>query len=111
MRARLGRDPDTRRLRPADLVQRGGRREMDHMDRRIGGPRERQRASRRDRLDVRWPGAGVERGAMSPRSARRHGRVEQHRVLAMDLEHAAAPAHERHRVVQRAIGAAGSRTP
>ena len=77
------------------------------MDRRIGGPGERHRPGGRDRLDVRRARARVEAWRdVAPRQGGRHRRVQQDRVLAVDLEHPAARTHERHRVVQRAIGQA-----
>ena len=107
VRARLGRDADAGGSRAPHLVQGRGRREVDHVDRRIGGPGERHGPRGRDGLDVRRSRARVEpRRDVATRQGGRHGRVKEDRILAMDLEHPAARTHERHRVVQGAIGEA-----
>ncbi len=59
MRTRLGRHTDPGRLGAANLVERGRRRQMDDVDRRVRHPRERQRPRRRDRLDVAWSRSSV----------------------------------------------------
>ena len=104
VRARLGRDADPGGLRAADLLERRGRGEVHDVDRRLRLPGEGERAGRRDRLDVRRPGRGVEaRRDVAARQRVGDGRVEEHGVLAVDLEHPAVPAHRPHRLEQLAI--------
>ena len=105
MGAGLGGDPDAgrlsrggpRRARPPTRDGRRGRANRSPGRTRSPGP------SRPPRRTV----AATSRGsAVTRHHAARcgHGRVEQHRVLAMDLEHAAALAHEPHGIEQRLVG-------
>ena len=74
------------------------------MDRRLGHPGEGQRAGRGDRLDVaRSRHRVVARGYVSALQGRGDSGVEQDRILAMDLEHAAVAAHGAHRLEETLI--------
>ena len=107
VRAGLGRDANAGRLGTADLVERRGRREVDDVDRRVRHPRERQSPGGRHGLDIaRSRRRVVARRDVATGQRRADGGVEQHRVLAVDLEHPAVAAHDPHRLEQASVGQA-----
>ena len=100
----LGADANTGGTGPTDLLERRRRRQVHDVDRRIGGAREGQRPGGRDGLDVGWPGAGVEPWCgVAAREGPLDPGIEQDRILAVDLEHAAALAHQLHGIEQRPV--------
>ena len=104
VRTGLRRDPNPGRLRPPDLVEREGRREVDDMHRRIGCVRERQRPMGRHGLGLSSPrGRVVARRNVAQSHRVGHGGIDQHRILAVHLEHAAGLAEPPHRVEQASI--------
>ena len=105
MGARLGRDADAGGPRPSHLVECRGRREMHDVHGRVGRPGEGERAGGRDGFDVRWSrDSVVARQRITTLQRRRHRRIEQHRILAVNLEHPAVRRHHAHRIEQRLIG-------
>jgi hypothetical protein len=112
VRTRLGMGPDARRLRFRDVPERLRARQVDDVDGCLGGSGERHRTMRRDRLGLaRSRRSVVTRCRVATLKRRLDGGIDQHRVLAMELEHPAALSEDAHRVEDRAITEAGSRRP
>ena len=77
---------------------------MHDVDGRLGLKGEGHRPGRRHGLDVWRPRRGVEPGrGVAAGEGVGDGRVEQDGVLAVDLEHPTASAHDPHRLEQLAV--------
>ena len=104
VRTGLGVRPHPGRARFRDVPKCRGARQVDDVDGRVGGVRERHRAMGRDGL-----GLGRSRGRVIPRcrvaapERRLDRRVDQDGVLAVELEHPAPLAEHAHRLEDRAV--------
>ena len=104
VRAGLGVRPHPGRASFRDVPKRRGARQVDDVDGRVGGVRERHRAMGRHGL-----GLGRSRRRVIPRcrvaapERRLDRRVDQDGVLAVELEHPAPLAEHAHRLEDRAV--------